>query len=183
MKSLVLTFTVLLSFTGFVYSQKYMTRTGRVHFNAIVPGTPEVEAVNNEVATILDSKSGEMIFQVLIKSFKFQRELMQEHFNENYLESDKYPKSEFKGMITNISDINFSKDGAYNATVTGKLTIHNVTRDVTVPGTITVKGNTIDLKARFSVTIKDYDIKIPEIVANKVAKVASIDVESNLTQK
>jgi polyisoprenoid-binding protein YceI len=166
------------------FAQKYMTRTARVSFNASAPGSPEkIEAVNNEVANIIDSKTGEIVFQVLIKSFKFERALMQEHFNENYMESDKYPKADFKGSITNLSEVNFAKDGTYSAKVSGKLTIHGVTKDVAVPGTITVTGNQVKAKAKFSVALKEYNIFIPGVVADKIGKTATITLESELARK
>jgi polyisoprenoid-binding protein YceI len=167
-----------------LFAQKYMTRTGKITFNATSKKSPEkIEAINNEVANILDAQSGDIVFQVLVKSFKFESELMQEHFNENYMESDKYPKAEFKGNITNHSEVSFSKDGIYNVKVAGKLTIHNVANDVTVPGTITVKGNTITAKAQFTVLLKDYKIDVPSLVADKLNKEATITLESNLVQK
>jgi len=184
MKKLILTSCIIMLGSTALFAQKYMTRTGKIIFDATSKKSPEkIEAINNEVANILDAQSGDIIFQVLIKSFKFEKELMQEHFNENYMESDKYPKAEFKGNITNHADVNFSKDGTYNVNVTGKLTIHNVTNDVTVPGTITVKGNTIMAKTRFSVVLKDYKIEIPSLVADKVSTTTTITLESNLTQK
>jgi len=166
-----------------IFAQKYLTRTGKIYFSAIVPATPEVEATNNEVAIIIDAKTGEIVCQVPVKSFKFQRELMQEHFNENYMESDKYPKSEFKGTITNLNSVNFTKDGTYNATVRGNITIHGVTHEVTVTGTITVKGSTLELKAKFSVKLKDFNITIPNIVADKVAQEATIILTSDLSPR
>ncbi len=170
--------------TTALFAQKYMTRTGKVSFDATTKKSPEkIAAINNEVANILDAKSGDIIFQVLIKSFKFESELMQEHFNENYMESDKYPKAEFKGNITNISDLTLSKDGTYNTKVTGKLTIHGVTNDVAVPGTLTVKGNTITVKTKFTVVLKDYKVAIPALVADKVNTDATITLESDLIQK
>lgn len=183
MKSLVLTITLLAIGATSMFAQTYITRTGKISFNASAPGSPEVEAVNNEVANILDAKTGGIVFQVPIKSFKFERELMQEHFNENYLESDKYPRSDFKGNVTNLNEINFDKDGSYNAIARGKLTIHGITNDITVPGLVIVKGNTILLKAKFSVRLLDYKISIPSVVADKVAKEAIIILESNLSQK
>lgn len=184
MKKILLIVSLLMTGATTIYAQKYMTRTGKISFNASAPGSPEkVEAVNNEVASVMDIKSGEIVFQALIKSFKFERELMQEHFNENYMESDKYPKADFKGNITNLSEINFGKSGNYNAKVTGKLTIHGVTNDVTVTGTISVKGNTVNITAKFSVPLKDYRISIPGVVADKVNKVATISLESDLIQK
>jgi len=184
MKKLLLTISALILCATAVYAQRCMTRTGRISFNATAPGSPEkIEAVNNEVANVLDTKSGDIVFQALIKSFKFERELMQEHFNENYMESDKYPKADFKGSITNLNEINFGKDGSYKAKVSGKLTIHGVTNDVTLPGTIVVKGNTINVTAKFAVALKDYKISVPGVVADKIGKEATIVLESELTQK
>ena len=184
MKKLILTACILMIGSTALFAQKYMTRTGKAAFDATTKQSPEkIAGVNNEVANILDAQTGDIVFQVLIKSFKFESELMQEHFNENYMESDKYPKSEFKGNITNHADINFSKDGTYKANVTGKLTIHGVTKDVTEPGTITVKGNTITAKANFSVPLKDYNIEVPSLVADKVNKNATISLESNMVKK
>ena len=184
MKKLLLTLVFLMAGVTTMFAQKYLTRTGKISFNASAGSSPEkIEAVNNEVANILDAKSGEIVFQVLIKSFKFERELMQEHFNDNYMESDKYPKSDFKGTITNLNEVNFSKDGAYNVKVSGKLTMHGVTKDVILPGTAIVKGNTVTLRAKFNVNLKDYKIDIPALVADKIAKEAIITLESTLSQK
>ena len=184
MKKLILTSCMLMIGTTALFAQKYMTRTGKISFDATTKKSPEkIAAINNEVANILDAKSGDIIFQVLIKSFKFESELMQEHFNENYMESDKYPKAEFKGNISNISELTLSKDGTYNAKVTGKLTIHGVTNDVSVPGTLTVKGNTITAKTKFTVVLKDYKVAIPALVADKVNTDATIILESDLVQK
>ena len=184
MKKVLLTAALMIAASSGSFAQKYMTRTGKINFNATAPHSPEkIEAVNNEVANILDSKSGDIVFQVLIKSFKFERELMKEHFNEDYLESDKYPQAEFKGSITNISEVNFAKDGVYNVKVTGKLTIHGVTHDVSVPGTIAVKGNTAAVKAKFSVVLKDYNVTVAALVADKLGKEANISLECELVQK
>jgi len=184
MKKVFLTAGILVMCAASVSAQKYVTRTAKISFNASAPGSPEnIEAVNNEVANIVDGKTGDIVFQVPIKSFKFQRALMQEHFNENYMESDQFPKSDFKGAITNLSNVNFSKDGSYDTKVAGKLTIHGVTNEVNVPGTIVVKGSTIVLKAKFSVKLQDYKISIPAVVADKVGKEATITLESSLSQK
>jgi len=184
MKKLILTAGLLFAGLTSIFAQKYITRTGKIIFDATTPSSPEkISAVNNEVANIFDSKTGEIIFQAPIKSFKFASELMQEHFNENYMESDKFLKADLKGTITNISEINFSKDGSYTAKVSGKLTIHGVTREVTETGTAIVKGNTVILKARFIARLADYNISIPSLVADKVAKEATITLESTLTQK
>ena len=184
MKKVIITGLLLAAATSSLFAQKYMTRTGKINFNATAPSSPEkISGVNNEVANILDSKTGDIVFQVLVKSFKFERELMKEHFNENYMESDKFPKSAFKGNVTNVGEVNFGKDGTYNVNVTGKLTIHGVTNEVTVPGTLSVKGKTINAKAVFPVMLKDYKIDVPSLVADKLNKQATITLDCDLTEK
>ena len=182
MKKTILTATCLAMIITVSFAQTFMTRTGKISFSAT--GSPEkIEAINNEVANILDAKTGSIIFQVPVKSFKFERELMQEHFNENYMESDKYPKSEFRGTITNLAAVSFTKDGTYNLTVTGNLTVHGVTKEINVPGTISVKGTAIKVAAKFSVKLLDYNIAIPSVVADKIGKEAKINLESDMIQK
>jgi len=184
MKKILLTAACLTFGVTSMFAQKYMTRTGKISFNATVPASPEkIEGVNNEVANIVDAKTGDVIFQVLVKSFKFERALMEEHFNENYMESDKFPKSDFRGKINDVAGVNFSKDGTYNVKVSGKLTMHGVTKDVTVPGTVTVKGTSVILKAKFTLNLKEYNVVVPALVADKVAKDAVITLESTLAQK
>lgn len=175
MKKGLVSLMLMLCFTSASFAQKYLTRTGKVTFFS---GTPleNIEAHNNEVAAVV-TQSGDVIFQVPIKSFKFQKQLMEDHFNEEYLESDKYPKADFKGKIENPSAVNFSKDGTYNVKVAGKLTIHGVTHDVNVPGTIVVKGSDITVNAKFNVATADYNIRIPSLMAGKIAK--SIEVTVN----
>jgi hypothetical protein len=183
MKKFLITALLLCSASG-LFAQKYMTRTARITFDATAPNSPEkIEAVNNEVANILDGQSGSVVFQVLLNSFKFQRELMKEHFNEKYVESDKFPKATFDGKLTNVSAVNFSKDGTYNVTAAGKLTIHGVTQEVSVPGTVEVKGASVRLKAKFVIELKDYKVQVPSMVADKVSKQASIMLDSELTKK
>jgi polyisoprenoid-binding protein YceI len=179
MKKVIFT-AILLSAFSVAFAQKYMTRTGKVSFFSSTP-IEKIEAFNNEVANIFDSKTGDIVFQVPIKSFKFEKQTMQEHFNEDYMESDKFPKSEFKGKITNIGEVNLSKDGVYNAKAEGKLTMHGVTQDVSIPGTITVKGTDITMNSKFTVKTKDYDIKIPSLVEGKIAKEIEVTVNSVVT--
>ncbi|MBS1771555.1 MAG: YceI family protein [Bacteroidetes bacterium] len=173
---------LLMCGAGSMYAQKYMTRTGKVSFYSPTP-LEKIEAFNNETAAIMDSKSGDVVFQVPVKSFKFDRALMEEHFNENYMESDKYPKAEYKGKVTDIAKVDFSKDGTYNVNTTGKLTIHNVTNDVTVPGTITIKGGKATINTKFNVKPKDYNITIPSVVEKKIAKEIEVTVNCILDKK
>jgi polyisoprenoid-binding protein YceI len=155
-----------------------MTRTGRISFHA---GTSmeDIDATNNEVTSIINKKSGEIVFNVLVKSFHLRRALMEEHFNENYMESDKYPKSIFNGKISNMSSVNFNQDGTYKVMVDGELTLHNVTKRVSVPVTLIISGGKISGTSNFKVDTQDYNIRIPGIVANKISRVVDVAVECN----
>jgi len=147
---------------------KYLTKAGFISFYSHTP-FEDIKADNNQVASILDIGSGEIIFEILMRSFKFDRALMEEHFNENYVESDKYPKAKFKGKITNLSSINFSKDGTYNADVEGEMTIHNVTKTVKISGTFEVKDGKLTGTSKFQLDPKEYNIEIPSVVKTKFA--------------
>ena len=162
------------------FAQKFMTRTGKVTFFSSTP-VENIEAVNNDAASVLDSKTGEMAFQVPIKSFRFENALMQQHFNESYMESDKFPRADFKGKIMNIGDVNLSRDGSYPVKVAGKITIHGVTRDVTAPGTLTVKGGKVTATSKFNVRTADHNIKIPSMTAKKIAESIEVTVNSVLS--
>lgn len=172
----------LVCLAGSASAQKYLTKTGKVTFFSSTP-MENIEAFNNEAASAIDTKSGDIVFQVPIKSFKFEKALMQEHFNENYMESDKFPRAEFKGKIADLSNVNFSKDGTYNVKSNGKLTIHGVTKDVSIPGTVVVKGNTATVNSKFNIKTADYNIAIPAVVEGKIAKNIEVTVNSVLTQK
>jgi polyisoprenoid-binding protein YceI len=173
---------MLMCVSNGLFAQKYLTRTGQVSFFSHTP-LENIDAVNNEVAAILDSKTGAIIFQVPVKSFKFERALMEEHFNENYMESDKYPRADFNGTVKDISKVNFAKDGSYNVTVDGKMTMHGVTKEVTMPGTLVVKGKEVTGQAKFKIIPGDYNVKIPSLVENKIAKEISVSVNSVFQQK
>ena len=162
-----------------VQAQKYMTRTAQVSFFSTT-AVENIEAINNEVASVFDAATGELVFIVPIKSFKFDRALMQEHFNENYLESDQYPKADFKGKIENAAAINYTKEGTTSVKAVGALTMHGVTQQVAVPGTLTVKNGNLIFKAVFKVKNKDYKIVIPSVVAKKVAEVVEVTINSPL---
>ncbi len=177
-KTIVLTFILswIVSFSGIAQS-KYFTRNGKIIFNATSPSSPEkIEATNDKATSMLDASTGQMEFAVLMKAFAFEKALMEEHFNENYAESDKFPKATFKGTIKNMSEVVLTKDGSYTTKIAGKLTIHGVTKDVETTGTIVVKGNSITGKSDFKILLADYGIEVPNLVKDKVAKEASISV-------
>jgi polyisoprenoid-binding protein YceI len=159
--------------------EKFFTKTGRITFFSKAP-EKDFEAINKTSSVLFDTKSGALQFSVLMRGFEFERALMQEHFNDNYLESDKYPRSEFKGNITNLSSINFSKDGTYPAKVKGKLTIHGVTKDVESEGSLKIAGGKIDALSEFNILLSDYNISIPAISKNKIGKTILISVDCRL---
>lgn len=159
---------------------KYLTKTGYVGFYSKT-ALEEIKAENNQVASIMDTESGEIIITVLMKSFKFERALMEEHFNENYVESDKFPKSSFKGKITNLSAIDFKKEGTYKAEIEGEMTIHGVTKSVKTTGTVEVKGDQINAKSKFLLNPVDYNIEIPSVVREKISENLDISVNFDYT--
>lgn len=172
----------MLCLTGsLAQAQKWMTRTGKVSFFSST-SVENIEAFNNEAASVIDAKTGEVAFIVPVKSFKFEKALMQEHFNENYMESDKFPKAEYKGKISNIAEVNFSKEGTYNVKTSGKLTMHGVTKDVAANGTVVVKAGVATIKSKFMVAPSEYGIKVPAVTASKIASKIEITVDSALKE-
>jgi polyisoprenoid-binding protein YceI len=174
-KNLILTFTFLMAVTAAFAQDKFYTKTGKIDFYSKAP-MEDIEAKNKTVTAVIDSKSGAIQFQVQMRGFEFEKKQMQEHFNEKYVESSKYPKSEFKGTITNNSEIDYTKDGTYTAKVKGKLTIHGVTKDVETTGTLKVSGGKVDANSTFNILLSDYNIKIPALVKDKVSNNVKIVV-------
>ena len=161
-------------------AQKYMTKNGFVGFYGHTL-MEDIKADNNQVASILDISTGELVFQALIKSFHFERALMEEHFNENYMESDKIPKADFKGKIANLASVDFKKNGVYDVTVEGDLKIHDVTNKISVKGTVEVVAGGINANSKFNVVPEDYKINIPGVVREKIAKSLEITVAMKYT--
>lgn len=156
-------------------AQKYMTKNGYIGFFSSTP-VENIKADNNQVASVIDISTGEVVFQALIKSFKFEKALMEEHFNENYLESEKFPKSTFKGKITDLTDVDFNKQGHYDVTVEGDLNIHDVTNKVTLKGGVDVISGGIDANSKFIIVPEDFKINIPGVVRNNIAKTIEVTV-------
>jgi len=178
-KNLIIALVLTLSVSASFSQGKYFTKTGKIEFFSKAP-LEDIEAKNKTVTAVLDSKSGAMQFAVLMKGFEFEKKLMQEHFNENYIESDKFPKAEFKGTITNNSEINYAKSGSYSAKVKGKLTIHGVTKDVETTGTVKVDTDHLSAETVFNIQLSDYDVKIPSVVKDKISNNIKITVETKL---
>ena len=167
--------------TASITAQNFFTRDGKVKFDATSAGSPEkIEALSKTGSCVVDAATGKMQWAVLLKGFLFEKALMQEHFNENYVESGKFPKATFSGQITNLSEVNLAKDGTYNAVVTGKMTLHGVTKDITTNGALTVADGKIKLNAGFALLLADYEIAIPSLVSDKIAKEAKILIDATL---
>ena len=134
-----------------------------------------IDAKSASVNSFLNTSSKDVMFIIPITGFKFKKELMREHFNEKYMESDKYPNANFKGKIN--ENIDFTKDGTYEASATGKMNLHGVEKDFTSKGTITVKGGEIMLHTEFKIKIKDYNIEIPKLVIQNIAEEVTVKVD------
>ncbi|MFZ1527363.1 MAG: YceI family protein [Ferruginibacter sp.] len=164
-------------------AQLVATKTGKISFSSRSK-IENIDAVNNEVNSIINTQTGDIVFTLLMKSFHFERALMEEHFNENYVESSKYPKASFKGKITNLSEINFTTDGKYKAKVEGDLTIHGVTQKIKADGFITVAGGKVSASSqKFEIKLKDYNISIPSLVKDKISEDIDIVVDCRYEAK
>lgn len=170
----------LLVFTTTASAQWLFTRDAYVKFFSDAK-IEDIEAVNKSGTAVLDVATGKMEWKVLIKNFLFEKALMQDHFNENYMESTKYPIATFKGQITNLNEVNLTKDGTYNANVSGKMTIHGVERDVNVAGVIIVGGGVIKIHSDFFVKCSDYNIKIEAQKVSNIANEIKVTVAATLT--
>ena len=179
MKRLIVIFTLSFLFYG-LKADKYMTKNGYIGFYSHTP-MEDIKGDNNQVAGVIDISTGDIVFQTLIKSFHFDRALMEEHFNENYMESDKIPKSSFKGKITNLPSVNFSKNGMYDVNIEGDLTIHDVTNKISTKGTIEVVAGGINASSKFNIVPEDYKISIPGVVREKISKDLEVTVSMKYT--
>ena len=174
---------VLIFLNAAVFAQKKVTTSGAISFDATTNLDPLPKAENKTVVAALDTKTGALAFEVIVKSFSFVNPMMQGHFNsDKWMDSDKFPTSTFKGKITNFSAVNFSKDGTYPAEVTGDLTIHGITKPITTTGSVFVANKTIAATAVFTIKVDDYGITSKAIDAGKVNKEPKISVAVDFKQ-
>ena len=180
MLSKLFTVIVFILATSLVNAQdKYFTKSGKINFHSDA-SLEDITAGNSSAVAVLDTKAGTLQFSILIKGFEFENEEMQEHFNDHYMESDKFPKGEFKGQVLNASSINFKKSGNYPVQVKGLFTLHGVTKSIETSGVIKVDGNALKASSTFSIQVADYNIIIPRLVRDKVAKTVKIVVDATL---
>lgn len=166
---------VLLSFLLFqaleVGGQVLRSESGYVRFfsDALIE---DISAGNDQASAMFDLGSGDAVFLIPIRGFEFKKSLMQEHFNENYLESDKYPEAYFRGKISGYNPKNTSS----KAIAEGEMTIHGVTRKVKIPGTITKQGGKLILEAVFPIVLEDYKVEIPRLMFQNIAEEVEVTV-------
>jgi polyisoprenoid-binding protein YceI len=171
-----ITLLILLSF-GFIQAQeKMITKSGKITFEASVPSFEEVKATNESSSCVLNTATGEIAALALMKGFRFKIALMEEHFNENYVESDKYPKATFKGNIEKFN-LSILDKTAKDFIIKGKLELHGKSKDVNIPAKIKKNEKGIEIKANFSVNADDFAIEIPSVVSKKVSKKVNVHLD------
>ena len=166
MKNILLILTITLAAKHSV-AQIFLASKTEINFYSATP-VEDIKAKNINATSILNTANNEIVFKVPNSGFKFDNSLMEEHFNENYMETPKFPTSEFKGKINEAID--YKQDGTYDVTATGKMKIHGKEIDKTYKGKIIIKGNDISVDAKFDVSLKEHDIKVPKLVIKNIAE-------------
>lgn len=157
--------------TSQLFSQgKYITKDGYISFfsHSLVE---DIKADNKQVLSIIDSETGEIAIQLLMRSFLFKKALMQQHFNESYVESHKYPKATFKGFILNFKELEDTDD----TEIKGTITIHGIEKEISIIARINSNQKVIKISGDFMVEVADFNIKIPAVVRNNIAKIIKVD--------
>ncbi len=174
-------FTLILSalFALNVNAQMYKAKEGttKISFFSKAP-LEDITATNNGGVIVYNPSTNNIQIIINVIAFKFKNSLMEEHFNENYMETEKFPNAIFKGKINEQVDL--TKDGETKVTVTGKMEIHGETKEETYEGTITKKGNELTIKTKFKISVVDYKIKVPSMYVKNIAEVVDVDVYSVL---
>jgi hypothetical protein len=175
MKNIIVILLILTAYTG--HAQQYVAKTGKAHFFSAT-SMENIEATTNSAVCALNTSNKKIVVKIRNNSFKFKDGLMQEHFNENYMESDKYEYSSLDGII--VENIDFTKDGIYDVTIKGTLEIHGTKADREIKGKLTIKnGGPVNGTARFDVKLADHKIKIPSLLGSNIAEVIPVDVDFN----
>ena len=180
MKKITIIICLLVSTINLSAQDLYKATDGEISFFSEAP-VENISAINKDVKALINPKNGEVAFIVTNIGFKFEKPLMEEHFNENYMESHKYKVSVFKGKI--IDEIDFTKDGTFDVTAKGTLDIHGVIVEREIKGTLTISNGKINLATEFDVALKDHKIKIPKVVVKNIAEVVKVTVNINFAKK
>lgn len=163
----------------FFAQEKLISKTGKIKLEASVPAFEEIKATNSGVTVVLNTKTGEIASLALLKGFRFKIALMEEHFNENYVESDKYPKATFRGKIVDFN-LNILSSTAKEFKIKGTMELHGTTRDISILANIKKNASGIEINSDFSILASDYNIEIPSIVKSKVSNKVNLNLEANL---
>jgi hypothetical protein len=158
------------------FGQLYYSKTAFIGFYSATP-LEDIKGENSQAYAVIDIGKKEIAFTALVKGFIFPKELMQEHFNENYVESDKYPKTSFTGSYT--GEVNVTRNGSYPVQVKGQLRLHDVVHPVEMPAVIEVKDGMLIATARFMAKPGDFHIEIPSVVRDKIAREITVNVKAN----
>lgn len=179
MKKIVFTLVFLAGLTISIQAQIFKGKAdaSSISFYSKSP-LEDIDATSKKVTVVIKTTTNDIQFAVPMISFKFPKALMEEHFNENYVESTKFPTCIFKGKI--IEQIDFSKDGENKVTVKGTLDLHGVTKEIEVTGTITVKGQELIVASTFKIKIADYNIKVPSLYVQNIAEIVDVKVNATL---
>lgn len=155
---------------------RYMTKEGMIRFysHTIIE---DITATNEKVAAIIDGEKAAVAIIVPMNEFQFEKKLMQEHFNENYVESEKYPKATFSGLISGMVEADYQTPGEYQVQVSGEMTIHGITRRISTDGSIEIRQSEIIAKTKFLLNPEDYGIRIPKLIRNNIAEKMEITAE------
>ena len=177
MKKYMFTLIVGCALGTLVSAQIYSGKTTEVSFFSTAP-MENITAVNKASKTLLNTKTGVVQVKMNVIGFIFEKPLMQEHFNENYMESDKFPEAKFSGTIE--EKIDYTKDGIHKLKLKGKLIIHGVEKERTLDVTLTIKNGEIQVDSKFNVVLKDHGIKVPELVFQKIAETVEVTLKSSM---
>ncbi len=168
----------MLSISNSIFAQRYFSKTGAISFFSKMP-IENIEATSNSASTVFDLASGKIQWAVLIKSFEFEKALMQEHFNENYMESSEFPKAKFSGTISNPESLKLDTDGTYIVDIQGALTIHGVTQQLITQATFEVSNGAIKGNSAMKALVADYGIDIPAVSNKNIASEIDITIAAN----
>jgi polyisoprenoid-binding protein YceI len=177
MKTILIALLAALTISSSEQAERLVTRDAYVRFFSTTP-IEDIEGITKQASSVLDTKTGAIAFKIPMKSFFFEKALMQEHFNENYVESDKFPNASLKASVENWNSFYSSDNTELETQIEGEITIHGVTKPLKVPAKFTKKGENILLDCDFEVATADFDIEIPAAVRNKIAEKISVTVKA-----
>jgi hypothetical protein len=180
MKKILLSLAVILGLYNTAFSQIYNCTNGNISFFQETP-VENIDARSTRLLSILNTDNNMIAYKVNMTSFVFEKSLMQDHFNENYVESGKYPTAVFRGVIN--EKIDWTKDGTYPITSTGDMTMHGVTKRITEKGTLVIKNGNININNFFTIKFTDYGVEIPNLLIKQLSDIVEVTINCNYEKK